>query len=66
MAQEVEMTSRRRIKKTVHGNDKVVVARGAAPKSGTEITRERLNENLRSLNSKWTKRTDERPAESHQ
>ncbi len=59
------MTSRGRVEKTVHGNDKIVVVKGAAPKSGTEITRERLSKNLRSLNSKWTKRTDERPTESH-
>lgn len=27
----------------------------ATPKSGTELTRERLSESLRSLNSDWTK-----------
>lgn len=59
------MASRRRTEKIVHGQDKIVVVKGAAPKSGTEITRERLSENLRSLNSKWTKRTDESLAESH-
>lgn len=59
------MASRRSTEKIVHGHDKTIVVEGAAPKSGTEITRERLSENLRSLNSKWTKRTDESPAESH-
>jgi hypothetical protein len=59
------MASRRRVEKTVHGNEKIVVVKDAAPKSGTELTREKLSENLRSLNSKWTKRTGEKPAQSH-
>ncbi len=49
-------SSGRRASKKVHGSEKIVVVKGAAPKSGTEITRERLYENLRSLNSKWTKK----------
>ena len=59
------MAPRKKVEKIAHGKDKIIVVEGGAPKSGTEITRERLSRNLRSLNSNWTKRSEERPAESH-
>lgn len=49
------MATGRRTKEQMKENDKTVVVEGAAPKSGTELTRERMSENLRSLNSSWTK-----------
>ncbi len=58
------MTSGRKAKEQMRDNDKVVVVKGAAPKSGTELTRERMSENLRSLNSSWTKKGDKRQTDS--
>lgn len=52
------MALRRRGKGQVKGNGKIIVVKGVAPKSGTELTRERMSESLRSLNSSWTKEGD--------
>lgn len=54
----------RRARELRKENSKIVVVKGAAPKSGTELTRERMSENLRSLNSSWTKKNDEGHADS--
>lgn len=59
MWEESVLASNRRTEEQMKENGKVVVVEEAAPKSGTELTRERLSENLRSLNSDWTKENDE-------
>lgn len=58
------MATNRRARENVKENEKIVVDKGAAPKSGTELTRERMSENLRSLNSPWIKESDESRADS--
>jgi hypothetical protein len=57
--EDAVVTSGRRAKERMKDNGKVVVVEGVAPKSGTELTRERLWENLRSLNSNWTRKSKE-------
>lgn len=58
------MSLRRREKDQVKGSDKIIVVKGVAPKSGTELTRERMSESLRSLNSSWTKESARDRADS--
>lgn len=58
------MATDRRASENVKENEKIVVVKGVAPKSGTELTRERMSKNLRSLNSNWTRRADESQASS--
>lgn len=58
------MSPSRRAGKRMKNSGKIVVVEGAAPKSGTELTRERMSKNLRSLNSGWTKKTGESRANS--
>jgi hypothetical protein len=58
------MAADRRVGEKMKENERVVVVEGATPKSGTELTRERMSKHLRSLNSGWTKKTNEGQANS--
>lgn len=58
------MATDRRVEETLKEDEKIVVDKGAAPQSGTELTRERMSKNLRSLNSAWARRTGEGQASS--
>ena len=58
------MATDRRVEETLKEDEKIVVDKGAAPQSGTELTRERMSKNLRSLNSGWTRRNNESEARS--
>ena len=52
--------SGKKTKEKVHA--KVVVVEGAAPETGTKLTSERLSENLRSLNSRWIRKSNQEHA----